>query len=369
MRAFAVSVVNVPLPMLGGDTGKIYVLDSERDAVTSGRQAPEPLVLHVGVGDCVQIALTNRTADGSVTYHCDLLAADPATSGGVAAGREPAQAVEPGGSRTFTYYASPEVGQTVALVRDWGNVLTNPSAGLYGAIVVGPPGATYRGRGFAVDVFPKDGEPYRDVSLFFQDGDESIGTHRMPYTTEVRGDSGLNYRTAPLNGRVDGAQGPGVAFRSDVNGDPPTPLIQAFAGDAVRLHVIAPSSEQAQVFSVEGHEWSIEPGRVGANVVSSQQVGGLEAVTLNLIGGAGGPNQIAGDYVYGDHRGPFLEAGLWGILRVHQRGATVQGLQRLVTNRRGISAGLIVAALLGLILVVAVVVRRAAARRTRQMRL
>jgi hypothetical protein len=286
------------------------------------------------------------------------LAADPATSGGVAAGREPAQAVEPGGSRMFTYYASPEVGQTVALVRDWGNVLANPSVGLYGAIVVGPPGATYRGSGAAVDVFPKEGQPYRDVSLFFQDGDESIGTHRMPYTTEVRGNVGLNYRSAPLSDRVDASPGPGAAFRSEVHGDPSTPIIEAFAGDAVRLHVIAPSSEQAQVFSVEGHEWSIEPGRAGANVVSSQQVGGLEAVTMNLLGGAGGPDHIAGDYVYGDHRGPFLEAGLWGILRVHQRGETVTGLQQLTTNSRGISVVTVIVAFLALLALLVVVVRR-----------
>lgn len=33
-------------------------------------------------------------------------------------------------------------------------------------------------------------------------------------------------------------------------------------------------------------------------------------------GGAGGTAQLPGDYLYGDHREPYREAGRWGILRV-----------------------------------------------------
>jgi hypothetical protein len=46
------------------------------------------------------------------------------------------------------------------------------------------------------------------------------------------------------------------------------------------------------------------------------RLGGLEALTLRLDGGAGGPDHLPGDYLYGDHRGPYQEAGLWGLLRV-----------------------------------------------------
>ena len=103
--------------------------------------------------------------------------------------------VAPGESRTFTYFASPEVGPTVSLVRDWGDVLENPKAGLYGAIVVDPVGSTVTGEGAQVVVHPKGQPTYRDISLFMQDEDDSIGTHRMPYTNVVRGTVGLNYRT------------------------------------------------------------------------------------------------------------------------------------------------------------------------------
>ena len=42
--------------------------------------------------------------------------------------------------------------------------------------------------------------------------------------------------------------GSSSVFSSALRGDPATPLLEAFAGDAVRIHVLAPSSEQAHVF-------------------------------------------------------------------------------------------------------------------------
>ena len=119
----------------------------------------------------------------------------------MAAGNEPSQSVAPGQSGTFTYYASPEVGETVAMVRDFGDVLTNPGVGLYGAIVVGAPGTTYRGDGWQVDAFPPHGAPYRDVSLLFQDEDEAIGTHRMPYARS-EGHRRHQLPRAPINDRL-----------------------------------------------------------------------------------------------------------------------------------------------------------------------
>jgi len=93
-------------------------------------------------------------------------------------------------------------------------------------------------------------------------------------------------------------------------------VLEAFAGDPVRLHVIAPSSDQNQVFSVEGHSWAQEPGLEGTPLICSLQIGGLEAVTLRLDGGAGGVEHQPGTYVYGNHRLPYEEAGQWGIFRV-----------------------------------------------------
>ena len=142
-KSFAIAAVDTPLPMLDGSQGKIFVLADEVDRLQAGEMAPEPLVLHVGVGDCILVTLTNQTQAGPVSFHVDLLASDPRASLGVEAGNNPPQSVLPGASRLYTYYAHPEVGETVALVKDWGDVLKNPGLGLYGAIVVGAAGTTY----------------------------------------------------------------------------------------------------------------------------------------------------------------------------------------------------------------------------------
>ena len=337
-RRFQIAAVEVPLPMLGGDVGKVFVTAADRAAVVTGGKVAEPLVLRANVGDCISVDLTNGT-EAPVSFHADMLAFDPADSAGVAAGRNPQQTVEPGESRTSTYFASPEVGETVAMVRDWADVSTNPGLGLYGAIVVGPRDARYRdpvtgddvsGRSaWRVDVVPPEGPAYRDFTLFLQDEDEGLANHQMPYTTQVRGVVAVNYASEPLSERLAVDPDTGSLFSSAVHGDPATPLLEAFAGDPVRIRVLAPWSEQSQVFAVEGHRWPVEPTRQGTSMVSSVKLGGLEALTLHLDGGAGGPSRLAGDYVYGNHREPYREAGQWGLLRVRPAGSAADGLRAL----------------------------------------
>jgi multicopper oxidase len=318
-KRFAVAAIEAPLPMLGGK-GKLYALQEDVDGIVAGSQPPRPFTLHVNVGDCVRVQLRNDTA-GPVSFHAGMLAYDP---------REDAPAA-PGAARSYTFFAAPDVGETVALVRDWGNVLENPGLGLYGAIVVGPSGGTYRdpasGRDAAAaaswraDVTRPDGTAYRDSSLFFQDDDMVIGTAQMPYSQRVQGVIGLNYGASPLP--------KGIEQLRTGQADPATPRLEAYVGDSVRLHVLAPLSEQAHVFTVEGHRWPFEPGRRGTPLVSSVQLGGMEAITLNLDGGAGGPAGLPGDYLYGDHREPYREAGLWGLFRVYPKTASGTGLRPL----------------------------------------
>ena len=326
-KEFSVFAVDVPLPMLGGALGKLYVLGRDKESVLAASLSAEPMVLHVNVGDCIAVRLTNETTGGPVSFHVDMLAFDPKESQGVAVGVNPPQAVGPGETRTYTYFAHPEVGETAALVRDWGNVLENPGLGLYGAVIVGPRGASYThlatgedvssGSSWRVDVHPPTGESYRDFTLFIQDEDEVIGTHIMPYTEQVVGVVGLNYRSEPLLDRLSSDGDPSKLFMTSVHGDPVTPVMEAMVGDPARVHVLVPYSEQAHVFSIEGHRWLVEPLRDGSDLVSAVQIGGSEAVTLVLDRGAGGRAGFPGDYLYGDHREPYREAGLWGLFRVY----------------------------------------------------
>ncbi len=64
----------------------------------------------------------------------------------------------------------------------------------------------------------------------------------------------------------------------------------------------------------------------GSDLLSSVQVGALEAITIVPEHGAGGRAGLPGDYLYGDHREPYREAGLWGIFRVHAPGASAAGI-------------------------------------------
>lgn len=294
-RNLRVDAISASLPMLGRTPGKIFVHRAETYETTL---PPEPFVAHANVGDCITVDLANRTGDGPVSFHVDLLAHDPSSSGGVAAGREPVQVVHDGESGSFEYYASPQVGEGVALVSDHADVQVNPRLGLYGAIVVGARGTDYEGEGTAVVARSPSGDSYHDATLFLHDEDAGIGTHRMPYSKGLDGTAAINYRTASM------APSPGA--------DPETPVLEVVAGDPIRLHLVAPVSEQAGVFTVEGHSWPVEPGLLGTPEVGATAIGGLETLTLHLTGGPAGP----GDYVYGAQRGPHREEGMWGLLRV-----------------------------------------------------
>ena len=326
-KTFDVAVVAAQLPMLRNERGLIYVLRQDVDAVGIGGKPVEPLVLHANIGDCVVVHLTNLAAEGPVSFHADLLAADPMTSLGVEAGHNPAQAALPGQTGIYTYYAHPELGEIVALVRDWGNVRQNPRRGLYGAIVIGPAGATYTDpvtgadmaarAGWRVDVHPPNAPSYRDFTLLLQDEDPVIGTHIMPYSEQVSGVVGINYMRAAEPAHAAGATGAAAP-------GPATPRLEAYTGDPLRIHVLAPCNEQSHVFALEGHAWRQEP-RPGAGLLSAVKIGALEAVTIIPTGGAGAP----GDYQYGDQRLPYREAGLWGLLRVFAAAPDHAGLRVL----------------------------------------
>ena len=65
----------------------------------------------------------------------------------------------------------------------------------------------------------------------------------------------------PLAQRICAEGEPFQAFDSGLHGDPATPVMEAFAGDPVNTHVLAAFSEQAPEFTIDGHQWPVEPGR------------------------------------------------------------------------------------------------------------
>jgi hypothetical protein len=288
------------------------------------------------VGDCIKINLKNEMKASRASFSADMLAFDPNDSQGVNVGNNPGdQTVAPGKSRTYTYYAPPQYGETAALVWDWGNFMNNVRDGLFGAIVVGPKGSKYRDpktgedvsmkNAWQVDVIVDRSYPeianrpdFRDASLYFQDEDNIIGTAFMPYIQQIAGLTGVNYRTEPWTFREENGCDLGNMFTPCVaaQSEPVTPTIMAHAGDQVRLHVFGAFNEQNQVFSLEGHEWPLKPNMVGADMMSSSEFGSSQNLDVLLTDGAGGPFHVPGDYLWQNHRMPYTQAGQWGYLRV-----------------------------------------------------
>jgi hypothetical protein len=97
--------------------------------------------------------------------------------------------------------------------------------------------------------------------------------------------------------------------------DPATPIIEAHAGDPVRIHVFGASNEQNGMFSVERHEWPIEPFMRGADMISVVEFSASETLDA-FLPAAGGPFRMPGDYVWSNQRLPYAQSGQWGYLRV-----------------------------------------------------
>jgi hypothetical protein len=221
-------------------------------------------------------------------------------------------------------------------VWDGGNIIVNPRNGLYGAIIVGPKGSQYRDPVTGADLSQKNAwradvivdaslpenvgkRNYRDVALFFQDEDNIIGTSFMPYVQNVAGVTSVNYRAEPYKYREEQGCSLGRIFQPcvvDKPEDPATPLIEAHAGDPIRIHVIGANSEQNGMFGVEGHEWPIEPYMPGADMISVVEYAGSEVLDVFIRGGAGGPYHQTGDFVWSNNRLPYAQSGQWGYLRV-----------------------------------------------------
>ena len=169
--------------------------------------------------------------------------------------------------------------------------------------------------GAQVDVHVPGAGAYRDFTLLMQDVDDSIGQSHMPYPTDVKGITTVNYRSGKRTvNDVDPAY-------SSASGDPATPILKAYVGDPVEVHaLVAPGSEQMHTFSLGGLSWPIDPFIPMAEQIQARGLGPWEGLQANITGGAGG-GSLVGDMFYGDLRRPFTAGGLWGLQRVMANGS------------------------------------------------
>ena len=316
VHAFAVTALDLPHGGLGGNSRvtAVFVPTAKEAAVVAGQLRPEPLVLHVAAGECVEVNLTNHRAADRASFNVTKITRDTQSTG-INVGFNPEQTIAPGASRLYRYFADSEtLGGT--LVSDFGGDDTG-TIGLYGGLVVSPQGATFTDPvsgnatdvGAKVDVHVPGGQSHRDFTVIYSDDDPQIGASFMPYPRSVSGPVLVNYESAP---RPDDPTG----FSSLVHGDPVTPLLQAYAGDPVRVHaLVAAGSEQVQTFTLGGMAFPADPNIPGSLQLTHVAVGPMEAFNADVTGGAGGTAHSVQDYAYGTGRLAFMQAGMWGLFR------------------------------------------------------
>jgi FtsP/CotA-like multicopper oxidase with cupredoxin domain len=307
--------------------GRAYVLTEDEAAVLAGTKALEPLVLRTNVGEVVRINFTNHLPISRASFHIPGLTKTTDSLGG-AFGFNNDSTVAPGETVTHWYVIDPDIAMPRSFViTDFGDPLDGAQDGLYGAFIIEPAGSTFHDprsgvevdSGVAVDVRSPSlpGGGFRDVALIFHDDDHVMNRDVMPYRIEVRGVRGINYRAEPFAERLEQDLAISRIFRTGGGHvDPRTTIIQATAGDAVHLHVLGAFGHHPHVFSVDGHRFPFDINRPDASHFSSRGFGRNANLDVVLEHGAGGILAAPGDYLYSDRRNPFLEAGLWGIMRV-----------------------------------------------------
>jgi hypothetical protein len=369
VRSYDVSVFNQTLPTAPqADTGGIiYSLSSDMAAIRSGAKRAEPLVLRANQGDCVQVTLRNQIANGTrfggtrAGFDLGKLLYNPQNGAGTAVGLNPDTTVAAGQTTMLRFMADKPLGTSI--FQNLGSVASTRH-GAYGQVVVEPNGSTWfdSNTGAPLDANRTASQAiirvstgnFREFNVTMGVTDQQLGRSTVDYQDVVAGAgvnsqfegfnrpvagaaafSNVNYSTTPLTTRLGLNQNPpnpnanfGLAFSSQRFNDPATPIFRAFAGDPVVIRLGIGATDQFHTFSVGGHVFPQDPNMWdGGNdkrsqLLSARSLTAGETAEIELVGGAGGTIRADGDYLYGDTRQPFSEAGVWGIFRVLRAGAT-----------------------------------------------
>jgi hypothetical protein len=315
----------------------------------------------VNQGDCLQVTLHNEIAAGTqyggtrAGFDLGKLLSNPQTSAGSAVGLNPDTTVAAGQTMTYRFMADKQLGTSV--FQDLGSP-ASMRHGAYGQVIVEPSGSTWfdsvsgaalgANRTSTQAIIRASSGNFREFSINLGSNDQHFSQSVNEYQDVIAGagvDSQfplfdrpvgaapvynqINYSSAPLTTRLGMTTSPPnpdpaweFAYSSTRFGDPATPIFRAFAGDPIVIRLGIGASDQFHTFSVSGHVFPQDPNMWdGVNdkrsqLLSARSFTAGETAEIELVGGAGGTIRADGDYLYGDMRQPFTEAGAWGIFRV-----------------------------------------------------
>jgi hypothetical protein len=345
--------------------GMYYVLAEEieeagglaefKRQLAEGERSLEPLVIRARKGEVLEMTLTNALPPGpqpesafdpklafqpELGLHTHLVKYDPLVSDGSAVGwnyisatttaDQGEDAARRYNSWTYRWYVDESFG--TVLFHD--HLLANyrQRHGLFGALMAEPEGATWVSpsdhtrplrRGSQAVITLPNGRSHRELVLALGDfvpiarhsghgGEhgEPVNPPPMPGAPDDQGAMGVNYRCEPLSLR-DGD--PADWFSSDVHGDPGTPLLRAYPGEDVRLHVLQGSHDLQHSFTVHGARWREWPGRQDT-AWRNQHTLGISNVAELALAQPLGP----GDHLWSFNASNDLWLGCWGLLRLYE---------------------------------------------------
>ncbi|HEY8620736.1 MAG TPA: fibronectin type III domain-containing protein, partial [Dermatophilaceae bacterium] len=383
-RSYDVQSINVNMPINRfGDhdpKGRMYVLDSRVAAVRAEEatqkvsiglrdDAIQPLIIRANEGECLTINYTNNADGGDFGVHVDGLAFDVASSGD-AIGRNAASSVAKGASASYTYYVpNDKTLEGAHYLHPGPGFRDQVNHGLFGSVVVEPPGSTYLDpnfideahadaaqpngmqSGWEATIRPAGSPSFREnVQLYHEIGNEDEKDAVLqangvpvpdsdPHTESYRPDSrAINYRSEGFFDRLNFAPTQEAhAYASYTFGDPSTPMPRGYKADPTKFRILHAGSEMFHVFHMHGGgiRWRFNPvadttynyADTGLNKhpvemsdserLDSQAFGPGESYNLEIEGGAGGVQQGAGDFLFHCHIAEHYVSGMWSFWRVY----------------------------------------------------
>ncbi|MDX6232847.1 MAG: hypothetical protein QOH68_1847, partial [Nocardioidaceae bacterium] len=385
-KTFDVTALDVDIPINRyGDHdpgGKMYTLTSQIAAVRAQaasqkvsiglRDDPiQPLVIRANEGDCVQISFTNTATGGIFGMHIDGLEFTKASSGDKV-GSNLASGVALGQTATYRFaipndprlegahYVHPGPGYRAAV-----------DHGLFGTLMVEPPGSTYwnastpdkpLASGWEAIIKPGGLNvpcdryshvatcAFRESALLHHEignDNEQLTNKSGELISVVDGLTGsyrpgsfaLNYRSEPFRNRLLAfPREKAHAYSSYTFGEPATPIVRGYLADPTKLRIIHVGAEKFHIFHLHGggDRWRFNPvadstfnyADTGLNKtpdtvsspsqrLDSQSIGPGEAYNLEIEGGAGGVQQSAGDFLFHCHIAKHYTSGMWAFWRVY----------------------------------------------------
>jgi FtsP/CotA-like multicopper oxidase with cupredoxin domain len=330
--------------------GRLFVLAEDEEAVLSGEKEPEPLVLRANAGECIDVTFTNKfptTLGGnafqtvhqtlSAGLHIHLVKFDVLCADSGMNGWNYDSSADYGQTLRLRWYADRELRTVFFHDHLFANL--HQQHGVFAGLIIEPAGSSYHDpstgeelRSGTRAVIKNPNLPdFREFVLavhdripMFDAGGRPLNPPPFPDSHEDSGVMAINYRNEPFRFRKGD---PAYVFSSFVHGDPVTPILEAYAGDPVRIRLLDGAHEEQHAFNLHGQRWRREPTDPRSPLVSMQVIGISEAFNLEFT--ADGPGDADLLYYSGGLDDVWL--GMWGIMRVY--GQRVERLLPLEDRR------------------------------------